>query len=108
MEEQLTQAQKLEAIGTLAGGIAHDFNNLLMGIQGFTSLMLLDTDSYHPNYEKLKGIEAQVQNAAELTRQLLGYARGGRYEVKPTDMNALIDQTATLFGSRTKRGTPHS
>jgi signal transduction histidine kinase len=50
LRDQLQQSQKMEAIGTLAGGIAHDFNNLLMGIQGRTSLMLMDIDSSHPNY----------------------------------------------------------
>ncbi len=102
LTEQLNQARKLEAVGTLAGGIAHDFNNLLMGIQGYTSLMLLDTDPSHPFYEKLKTVEAQVRSAADLTRQLLGYAREGRYEVKATDLNELVGKTASLFG-RTKK-----
>ncbi|MBA4397442.1 MAG: hypothetical protein C0394_08685 [Syntrophus sp. (in: bacteria)] len=102
LEKQLNQAQKLEAVGTLAGGIAHDFNNLLMGILGYASLMLLDTDENHPHYKKLKAIETQVQSGADLTRQLLGVARIGRYEVKPTDLNELIHKTASLFG-RTKK-----
>jgi len=51
MEASLQQAQKMEAIGTLAGGIAHDFNNLLMGIQGSNSLMMMDTDPYHFGYD---------------------------------------------------------
>jgi len=79
LERQLQHAQRMEAIGTLAGGIAHDFNNLLMGIQGRASLMLLGKDASHPDAEHLKGIETYVQDAAHLTRQLLGFA-GGRLQ----------------------------
>jgi two-component system cell cycle sensor histidine kinase/response regulator CckA len=102
LEERLQHADKMEAIGTLAGGIAHDFNNLLMGIQGYASLSLLDLDHSHPHYERLKRIEEQVQSGADLTSQLLGFARGGRYEVKPADMNEFIKKTSSLFG-RTKK-----
>ncbi|MCF8119966.1 MAG: response regulator [Deltaproteobacteria bacterium] len=102
LEFQLQQAQKMEALGTLAGGIAHDFNNLLMGIQGRTSLMAMDKEASHPDQEHLKGIEAYVKNAAALTQQLLGFARGGKYEVKPTDINALIRTNTAMFG-RTKK-----
>jgi len=102
LEERLQWAEKMEAIGTLAGGIAHDFNNLLLGIQGYASLSLLNLDPAHPNYERLKRIEEQVQSGADLTSQLLGFARGGRYEVKPTDMNEIIEKTSSMFG-RTKK-----
>lgn len=101
-QQQLLQAQKMEAMGTLAGGIAHDFNNVLMGIQGHTSLLLLETDPDHPNFAHLKGAEDLVKRGADLTRQLLGFARGGKYEVKPTDVNDLIKETLDMFG-RTKR-----
>jgi two-component system, cell cycle sensor histidine kinase and response regulator CckA len=107
MEEQLLHAQKMEAIGTLAGGVAHDFNNLLMGILGYTSLMLMKTDTTHPFYEKLKTIERQVESGAELTRQLLGFARGGKYEVKPVNVNDLIIKTSDIFGRTKKEITIH-
>lgn len=102
LEVQLQQAQKMESLGTLAGGIAHDFNNLLMGIQGRTSLMLLETDAYHPYLEHLKGIEGHVQSASDLTKQLLAFARGGKYEVKPVDLNTIIQKSSDMFG-RTKK-----
>jgi len=101
-EIQVQQAQKMESIGTLAGGIAHDFNNILMGIQGNASLMLLKTDSRHAFYEKLKNIEAYVENGTELTRQLLGFARRGKYHTIATDINSIIDKSASMFG-RTKK-----
>ncbi|MEN6376053.1 MAG: PAS domain S-box protein [Smithella sp.] len=102
LEKQLQEAQKLESIGTLAGGIAHDFNNLLMGIQGNAILMKLDLDVEHPHYERLDLIEQQVASGADLTRQLLGFARKGRYEVKPANMNDIIESTLSMF-VRTKK-----
>jgi PAS domain S-box-containing protein len=108
LEFRLQQAQKMEAIGTLAGGIAHDFNNLLMGIQGNTSLMLLDIDYDHPHYERLRHIEQYIQTGSELTQQLLGFARGGKYDIKVTDLNKLIERTAQMFGRTRKEITIHT
>ncbi len=105
LQRQLQQVQKLEALGTLAGGIAHDFNNLLMGIQGRVSLMLMDTDASFPHSEHMKGIESHVRSAADLTRQLLGFARGGKYEVKPSDLNELIKEQNRMFGRTNKEIT---
>ena len=102
LESQLQQSQKMEVLGTLAGGIAHDFNNLLMGIEGNAALMLLDIDYSHPHYDKLKKIEQCVKNAADLARQFLGFARGGKYQAKPTNLNDLIDRSSEMFG-RTKK-----
>jgi PAS domain S-box-containing protein len=102
MEAQLQQAQKMEAIGTLAGGIAHDFNNLLMAIQGTVSLILFTMDPDHPQYKKIESIEKQVESGAKLTSQLLGYARKGKYEIKPIDLNHLIRETTETF-ARTKK-----
>ncbi len=102
LEEQLLHAQKMEAIGTLAGGVAHDFNNLLMGILGYTSLLLMKTEESHPFYEKLRIIEQLVTSGSDLTKQLLGFARGGKYEVKPVNANDLLIKTSEIFG-RTKK-----
>ncbi len=107
LEAQLQYAQKIEAVGTLAGGVAHDFNNLLMGIQGNVSLMLMDMDSAHPDYERLKNIEKQIQSGARLTSHLLGYARKGKYEVKPLDLNQLVEETSDTFGRTKKEITIH-
>jgi PAS domain S-box-containing protein len=102
IEFQVQQAQKMESIGTLAGGIAHDFNNILMGIQGNASLMSLKTENSHPNYEKIKNIETYVENGTELTRQLLGFARRGKYHAIATDLNDVIEKSSSMFG-RTKK-----
>jgi len=102
MEQQLQQAQKLEAIGTLAGGIAHDFNNLLMGIQGRASLMSINLDSGHPFREHVEAIMECSRSATELTSQLLGVARGGKYEVKPIHINDVVAGSSAMFG-RTKK-----
>lgn len=107
MEAQLIQAQKMEAIGTLAGGIAHDFNNLLMVVQGNVSLMLLDVNSAHPHYEMLRMIEKQVLSGSKLTAQLLGYARKGRYELRPFYLNQLVADTSEAFGRTRKNITIH-
>ena len=107
LEAQLQQAQKMESIGTLAGGIAHGFNNLLMGIQGRTSLILEDLDESDPNFQHLVGIEDGVKSAVSLTKQLLGFAREGKYEVKPTDINNLLHNSAQMFGRTKKEITIH-
>ncbi len=102
MEDRLFQMQKMDAIGTLAGGIAHDFNNILMGIGGYVSLMLYDIEANHPHFQKLKAIEQQIKSAASLTRDLLGFARGGAYQMRPTDLNHLLKRTGSIFG-RTRK-----
>lgn len=102
LERMLQQSQKVKAIGTLAGGIAHDFNNLLMAIQGRASLMSVDLEPSHRHVEHIKAIEDSIQSAAHLTKQLLGFARGGKYEVKPVDINELLLGSVKMFG-RTKK-----
>ncbi len=105
METQLLQAQKMEAVGTLAGGVAHDFNNLLMVVKGYASLMLLEIDPSHPHYEMLRTIEKKIDNGSKLTRQLLGYAKKGRYEFKTISLNRLVEETAETFGRTRKNIT---
>ncbi len=100
--KKINQSQKLEALGTLAGGIAHDFNNLLMGIQGRTSLMSLNLASSDPNSEHVLAIDEYIDSASDLTGQLLGAARGGKYNPKPTDLNDVVISTSGMF-SRTKK-----
>jgi PAS domain S-box-containing protein len=105
LQKQLRQAQKMEAIGTLAGGIAHDFNNLLMGIQGNISLSLLELDAVSPIYENLKKVEQYIKEGGKLTKQLLGFARGGKYEVRLTDVNQLLEKQNLLFSRAHKHVT---
>jgi signal transduction histidine kinase len=98
LEAQLQQAQKMEAIGVLAGGIAHNFNNLLMAIQGNVSLMLFDIDSTHPHYEFLTTIKDDIKDGAQLARQLLGYARKGKYFPEPINLNELVETISGAIG----------
>ncbi len=108
MERQLQQTQKFEAIATLAGGVAHDFNNLLMGIQGRISLVAADLEPFHPHSEHLSAVEEYIRTATDLTKQLLGFARGGQYEINPTDLNEFLMNSATMFGRTKKEIQIHS
>jgi PAS domain S-box-containing protein len=101
LENAFQQSQKMEAIGTLAGGIAHDFNNLLMAIQGRTELLQRGS-SREKQLEHARAIEEYVKSAGSLTRQLLGFARGGKYRPQPIDLNELVRSSAALFG-RTRK-----
>ena len=107
LESQVQHAQKMEAIGTLAGGIAHDFNNLLMGFQGNISLMKMDLTDEHPHQEFLNNMESYVKRGSDLTRQILGFARGGKYQVKTTNLNVLINKNADMFSRARKEITIH-
>ncbi len=103
LEIQTQVAQRMESIGTLAGGIAHDFNNILMSIQGNVSLLRSTVRGDRSFKEKLQTIEHYIQSGAKLTQQLLGFARSGKYEVKPLNFNRVIEKTANMFG-RTRKG----
>jgi len=107
LKAKLQESQKMEAVGALAAGIAHDFNNLLMSIQGAISLMLYDMDYTDPYYEMLSGVQKQVRSGTKLTQQLLGYARKGRFVVKPIDLNRLVKDTSDTLGRTKKEITIH-
>ncbi len=100
LQEQLFQSQKLEALGTLAGGIAHDFNNLLASIMGYASLAKAELQPEHPIFRHVDIIEAASHRASELTQQLLAFAKGGKYNARPNDVNDIIREVVTLL-SRT-------
>jgi PAS domain S-box-containing protein len=102
LERQLIHAQKMQSMGTLAGGIAHNFNNLLMGIQGNASIALLDVKEDSPIHKNLNNIEKLVRSGANLTSQLLGYAREGKFEVKPINLNLIVKETSETFGATRK------
>ena len=108
LQNHLHQTQKIEAIGTLAGGIAHDFNNLLMAIQGHTSLLAAEMAPSHPYMEQVSAIEEYIRSATDLTKQLLGFARGGKYEVRPIDINELLVDSSSMFGRTRKEIRMHT
>ena len=98
LETQLYHAQKMEAIGALAGGVAHDFNNVLMGMQGYVSLMLYELQADHSHYQKLQSLEDHIRRGANLTRQLLGFAKGEKNELIPSDIKEIVKKSTELFG----------
>ncbi len=102
LEQQLVRAQKMEALGTLAGGIAHDFNNLMAAALAYVSLMLHETAPSHPHYEHLSNVEKQIRRGANLTSQLLGYARHKPYQAKLLALNKLVTEVSETF-SRTRK-----
>lgn len=97
LQDQLLQAQKMEAIGQLAGGISHDFNNLLTGILGYTALLRMTTER-HPEILKTVGlIENTAHRAAALTQKLLGFARKGKHRNIPVNLHTTIDETMAIL-----------
>ncbi|MDY6851106.1 MAG: PAS domain S-box protein [Thermodesulfobacteriota bacterium] len=97
LEAQLQQAQKMEAVGTLAGGIAHDFNNLLQAIQGYAQVILLETQKGTHTYAYLKNIESATIKAGELTHNLLTFSRKVESKVSPLNINDEVKQIKTLL-----------
>ncbi|HET9271739.1 MAG TPA: PAS domain S-box protein, partial [Vicinamibacterales bacterium] len=96
-EEQLLQAQKMEAVGRLAGGVAHDFNNLLTAILGYSELVLQDLGDDHPSAVDLKEIRAAGQSAESLTRQLLAFSRRQILQPQTLDLNKVLTRVDALL-----------
>ena len=102
LEYQLQHVRRMDAIGNLAGGIAHNFNNLLMGIQGNVSILIHDKKVGDPEYDELAGIERCIDSGAKLTRQLLSFAKGGRYSLDLMDVNDIVEKSSGMF-ARTRK-----
>ncbi|MDH3802377.1 MAG: PAS domain S-box protein, partial [Deltaproteobacteria bacterium] len=97
LEGQLQQAQKMEAVGTLAGGIAHDFNNLLQAIQGYTELLLMRKKEGESDWRELQEVIRASKRGAELTQQLLTFSRKVESKRRPLDLNQEVGELRELL-----------
>ena len=97
MESQLIQAQKMEAVGRLAGGVAHDFNNMLSVILGKTEMALEDIDPNQTLYADLEEIRTAAQRSADVTRQLLAFARKQAIAPKVVNLNSTIESILKML-----------
>jgi signal transduction histidine kinase/ActR/RegA family two-component response regulator len=97
LQKQLLQAQKMEAIGTLAGGIAHDFNNLLMVILGYADLLLQRKQPHEPDREKLQAMRRAARDGADLVNRILTFSKRVESNVRPIDLNEEIRRIEKLM-----------
>jgi PAS domain S-box-containing protein len=97
LEQQVRQAQKLEAIGTLAGGIAHDFNNILAAIMSYAEMLLLDLPPDSPLRKDADGIQASVQRASALVRQILAFSRKMPHRAQRIELSAVVSEALEML-----------
>jgi PAS domain S-box-containing protein len=97
MEKELRQAQKMEAIGTLAGGIAHDFNNILLAISGYTELAVLEVKEQAETRRLLDNVLAASHRAKDLVHQILAFSRQAEQEMQPVALHHLIKEAMRLM-----------
>jgi PAS domain S-box-containing protein len=97
LEEQLQQAHKMEAIGTLAGGIAHDFNNILAAILGYTELALFDAPSASPLWHNLQEVLRAGTRARDLVQQILTFSRQSGLKRRPVQLHLVVKEALTLL-----------
>lgn len=91
------QSQKMEALGTLAGGLAHGFNNVLMAIQGNLSLIRMGLPKDHPLQKNLRRINESAEKGSRLAREILSFAKIGKFVVMPTNLNNIVKSTSRMF-----------
>jgi len=103
LQKQLVQAQKMEAIGTLAGGIAHDFNNLLQAILGYTDLLLMRKRADDPDRHKLEIVHQAARDGADLVSRILTFSMKAEFKARPTDLNQEIRRVEKLLRRTVRR-----
>ncbi len=97
LEQQLRQAQKMEAVGTLAGGIAHDFNNVLTVVLGYSELLLANKELGTANHEDLQKVADAAERGATLVRRLLTFSRKAETNPRPVDLNSQVRQVREML-----------
>ena len=97
LEDQLRQAQKMEAVGTLAGGIAHDFNNILSAITGYSELALDGTGEGRSASAEIQQVLKAAERARKLVQQILAFSRKGAMETKPLNLNSVIAEASQIL-----------